>query len=769
MSPGEFIDPVCGMTVRPDGPHRHAHAGVEYRFCNPRCLAKFEAEPAKYLAPAPVETPPAPAAPGAVYTCPMHPEVRQAGPGACPYCGMALEPVAPGADAGPSPELADFERRLRVSALLTAPLFAAAMLDMLPGMPVSMAVGMRAFGWLQAALATPVVLWGGAPFFARAFESLRSGRLNMFTLIGLGTGVAWAYSAAAVLAPGLFPGAFRGPHGSVSPYFEAAAVIVTLVLLGQVLELRARRRTGDALRALLALAPPQARRVRPDGVEEDVPLAAVRVGDRLRVRPGEKVPVDARVLEGASSVDESLVSGEPLPVEKRPGDSLVGATGNQSGTLLVEALRVGADTLLARIVAEVARAQRSRAPIQGVADRVAAVFVPAVIAAAGAAALAWAAWGPEPRFAHALLAAVSVLIIACPCALGLATPMSIMVAMGRGASAGILFRDAEAIERLREVDTLALDKTGTLTEGRPTLARLLPEDGVDEATLLGVAASLERGSEHPLAGAITAAAAARGLALEEPRGWKSDPGRGVSGTLAAGPAALGNRLLLADLGVDAAELARLDARAAELGAATVVHVWRAGKLLGSLAVADAVKPTAAESLRELRAEGLHIAMLTGDGPRTAAKVARALGIDDVRAELSPIAKAEAIAALAQAGRRVAMAGDGINDAPALARAHVGIAMGTGADVAIESAGVTLLRGDLRGIARARRLSRATGANLRQNLFFAFAYNALGVPLAMGALYPAFGIVLSPMIAAAAMSASSLSVIANALRLRSVRL
>ncbi|HTO09333.1 MAG TPA: heavy metal translocating P-type ATPase [Myxococcota bacterium] len=769
MSPGEFIDPVCGMTVRPDGPHRHAHAGVEYRFCNPRCLAKFEAEPAKYLAPAPVETPPAPAAPGAVYTCPMHPEVRQAGPGACPYCGMALEPVAPGADAGPSPELADFERRLRVSALLTAPLFAAAMLDMLPGMPVSMAVGMRAFGWLQAALATPVVLWGGAPFFARAFESLRSGRLNMFTLIGLGTGVAWAYSAAAVLAPGLFPGAFRGPHGSVSPYFEAAAVIVTLVLLGQVLELRARRRTGDALRALLALAPPQARRVRPDGVEEDVPLAAVRVGDRLRVRPGEKVPVDARVLEGASSVDESLVSGEPLPVEKRPGDSLVGATGNQSGTLLVEALHVGADTLLARIVAEVARAQRSRAPIQGVADRVAAVFVPAVIAAAGAAALAWAAWGPEPRFAHALLAAVSVLIIACPCALGLATPMSIMVAMGRGASAGILFRDAEAIERLREVDTLALDKTGTLTEGRPTLARLLPEDGVDEATLLGVAASLERGSEHPLAGAITAAAAARGLALEEPRGWKSDPGRGVSGTLAAGPAALGNRLLLADLGVDAAELARLDARAAELGAATVVHVWRAGKLLGSLAVADAVKPTAAESLRELRAEGLHIAMLTGDGPRTAAKVARALGIDDVRAELSPIAKAEAIAALAQAGRRVAMAGDGINDAPALARAHVGIAMGTGADVAIESAGVTLLRGDLRGIARARRLSRATGANLRQNLFFAFAYNALGVPLAMGALYPAFGIVLSPMIAAAAMSASSLSVIANALRLRSVRL
>ena len=769
MSPGEFIDPVCGMAVRPDGPHRHAHSGVEYRFCNSRCLAKFEAEPAKYLAPAPVETPPAPAAPGAVYTCPMHPEVRQAGPGACPYCGMALEPVAPGADAGPSPELADFERRLRVSALLTAPLFAAAMLDMLPGMPVSMAVGMRAFGWLQAALATPVVLWGGAPFFGRAFESLRSGRLNMFTLIGLGTGVAWAYSAAAVLAPGLFPGAFRGPHGSVSPYFEAAAVIVTLVLLGQVLELRARRRTGDALRALLALAPPQARRVRPDGVEEDVPLAAVRVGDRLRVRPGEKVPVDARVLEGASSVDESLVSGEPLPVEKRPGDSLVGATGNQSGTLLVEALRVGADTLLARIVAEVARAQRSRAPIQGVADRVAAVFVPAVIAAAGAAALAWAAWGPEPRFAHALLAAVSVLIIACPCALGLATPMSIMVAMGRGASAGILFRDAEAIERLREVDTLALDKTGTLTEGRPTLARLLPEDGVDEATLLGVAASLERGSEHPLAGAITAAAAARGLALEEPRGWKSDPGRGVSGTLAAGPAALGNRLLLAELNVDAAELARLDARAAELGAATVVHVWRAGKLLGSLAVADAVKPTAAESLRELRAEGLHIAMLTGDGPRTAAAVARALGIDDVRAELSPIAKAEAIAALAQAGRRVAMAGDGINDAPALARAHVGIAMGTGADVAIESAGVTLLRGDLRGIARARRLSRATGANLRQNLFFAFAYNALGVPLAMGALYPAFGIVLSPMIAAAAMSASSLSVIANALRLRSVRL
>jgi Cu+-exporting ATPase len=557
----------------------------------------------------------------------------------------------------------------------------------------------------------------------------------------------------------------------VAPYFEAAAVIVVLVLLGQVLELRARRRTGGALRALLALAPPTARRVRADGGEEDVPLAHVRVGDTLRVRPGEKIPVDARVLEGASSVDESLVSGEAIPVEKRAGDTLVGATQNQSGMLLIRAERVGDDTLLARIVAEVARAQRSRAPIQNLADRVAALFVPAVIASAALAALLWGWLGPEPRLAHAVVAAVSVLIIACPCALGLATPMSIMVAMGRGATAGVLFRDAEAIERLRQVDTLALDKTGTLTEGKPSLASLSPAPGVDEATLLRVAASLERGSEHPLAAAITAAAEARGLSLETASDWRADPGRGVFGALAGGRAALGNRALLAEVGVSPAGIAGFEACADSLRerGETVVFAWQAGRVLGAVGVVDALKPNAAAALAELRGERLRIVMLTGDGRRTAEAVARKLAIEDVRAEVSPVQKADAIAELTRAGRIVAMAGDGINDAPALARAHVGIAMGTGADVAIESAAVTLLRGDLQGIVRARRLSRATGANLRQNLFLAFVYNSLGVPIAMGALYPFFGILLSPMLAAAAMSLSSVSVIANALRLQRARL
>jgi Cu+-exporting ATPase len=765
----ELIDPVCGMKVRADGPHRCVHDGVEYGFCNPRCLAKFEAEPERYLGAA--RDTAAPAQEGVVYTCPMHPEIRQVGPGSCPICGMALEPLAPSSELEESAELTDLSRRFWVSAVLALPLAVMAMVDMAPGMPITMALGPRALGLVQLALATPVVLWGGAPFFARALTSLRTRRLNMFTLIGLGTGVAWIYSAVAVLAPELFPEAFWGRHGTVEPYFEAAAVIVVLVLLGQVLELRARRRTGAALRALLALAPATARRVRADGVEEDVPLAHVRVGDRLRVRPGEKIPVDARVLDGASSVDESLVSGEALPVEKRAGDALIGATQNQSGTLLIEAERVGADTLLSRIVAEVARAQRSRAPIQNLADRVAAVFVPAVVACAALAFALWAWLGPEPRLAHALVASVSVLIIACPCALGLATPMSIMVAMGRGAHAGVLFRDADAIERLRQVDTLALDKTGTLTEGKPSLSGVSPAPGVDEATLLRVGASLERGSEHPLATAIVAAAESRGLALEPVSDFAADPGRGVRGTLGGARAALGNRGLLAELGVTVAEIAALEARADELRARgeTVVFVWLDGRVLGALGVVDPIKPTAAKALAALRADGLRVAMLTGDARRTAEAVARQLGIDDVRAELSPTQKGDAVAALAGAGRIVAMAGDGINDAPALARAHVGIAMGTGADVAIESAGVTLLRGDLLGIARARRLSRATGANLRQNLFLAFVYNALGVPIAMGALYPFFGVLLSPMLAAAAMSLSSVSVIANALRLQRVRL
>jgi Cu+-exporting ATPase len=660
------------------------------------------------------------------------------------------------------------ERRFRVSALLTLPLFALAMGEMVMPARVAHALPAGALAWIQLLLATPVVLWGGWPFFERGWRSLQTRKLNMFTLIALGTGAAWGHSLLATLAPGLYPAAFRAHGGGVPVYFEAAAVIVTLVLLGQVLELRARRRTGAAIRALLSLAPPTARRLLEDGREVDVPLASVVVGERLRVRPGEKLPVDGVVLEGESAVDESMLSGEPMPVSKRPGDRVVGGSVNGTGSLLMRAEKVGGDTLLARIVALVGEAQRSRAPIQSLADQVAAWFVPVVVLAAAGTFLIWAWIGPEPRLALALVNAVSVLIIACPCALGLATPMSIAVAMGRGAGAGVLFRNAEAIEKLRGIDTLVIDKTGTLTEGRPRLVDVAPAEGVDEATLLRVAASLERGSEHPLAAAITRGAEERGIPTAPAEGFEAHPGRGVSGRVDGRAVALGSAAWIGSLG---AGLGPLAARAEALRAEgkTVVFAARDGRAAGLLAVADPVKESSLAALRELRDEGLRIVMLTGDGRTTARAVAKRLGIDEVVAEALPEQKAEAVRGLAQAGRRVAMAGDGVNDAPALALAEVGIAMGTGTDVAIEAAGVTLVKGDLRGIVRARRLSRATLRNIRQNLFFAFAYNALGIPVAAGLFYPAFGWLLSPMLAAAAMSLSSVSVIGNALRLRRVRL
>jgi Cu+-exporting ATPase len=658
------------------------------------------------------------------------------------------------------------ERRFRVSLALTLPAFALAMADMLPGAPVAHSLG-RSAAWLQLALTTPVVLWGGLPFFQRGLASLRT-RLNMFSLIALGTGAAWAYSTLATLAPDLFPASFRGHGGEVAVYYEAAAVIVTLVLLGQVLELRARSRTGAAIRALLGLAPRTARRIGADGREEDVPLDAVRVGDRLRVRPGEKVPVDGVLLEGRSAVDESMVTGEALPVEKGPGERVIGATVNGSGSFVMSAERVGSETLLARIVQLVSEAQRSRAPIQRLADRVAAWFVPAVVAVAAATFAVWALAGPEPRLAHALVNAVAVLIIACPCALGLATPMSIMVASGRGAGVGVLFRDAEAIEVLRSVDTLVVDKTGTLTEGRPALAEVAPAEGFAEDELLRLAASLERGSEHPLAAALVRGAAERGVALAEADRFEARPGRGVVGAVLGREVALGNRALFAELGLALGALAER-ADALRSGGRTAAFVAVDGRAAGLVAVADPLKPSTAEAIRALHGEGLRIVMLTGDSRVTAEAVARELGLDEVVAEVLPEEKAAVVRRLQAEGRVVAMAGDGVNDAPALAQAQVGIAMGTGTDVALESAGVTLVKGDLRGIVRARRLSRATLRNIRQNLAFAFGYNALGVPVAAGVLYPSFGLLLSPMIAAAAMSLSSVSVIGNALRLRRVGL
>ncbi len=758
------IDPVCGMTVNPArSPHHLIHAGHAYHFCSAGCRTKFAADPARYLTP----QEPAEAPEGAIWTCPMHPEVRQDHPGACPICGMALEPEMVSHDTGPSAELIDMTRRFRIGLALALPVFALEMGGHLFPL-VHRLVPMSLSVWIQLALATPVALWAGWPFFERGWASLKSRNLNMFTLIAMGTGVAWLYSVVAVLAPGLFPPAFRDAHGNVAVYFEAAAVITVLVLLGQVLELRARERTSGAIRALLGLAPRTARRLLPDGAEEEVSLDLIAVGDRLRVRPGEKVPVDGTVLEGRSSLDESMVTGESMPVTKTASDNVIGGTLNQTGALVMAATRVGRDTMLARIVQMVAEAQRSRAPIQRMADRVSGWFVPAVLGVAVLAFAAWGLWGPEPRLAHGLIAAVAVLIIACPCALGLATPMSIMVGVGRGARLGVLIKNAEALERLEKVDTLVVDKTGTLTEGRPAVTAIVPAPGHAEPDLLRLAAAVERASEHPLALAIVAAAEQRGLAIAPVADFDSPTGRGAMGRVEGSRILLGNARFLTDQGVGTGAL---EPAAEELRAsgATAIFIGIDGKAAGVIAVADPVKQTTPEALAALRAEGVRVVMLTGDNRTTAMAVAARLGITEVEAEVLPDQKSAIVARLRQQGRVVAMAGDGVNDAPALAAADVGIAMGTGTDVAIESAGVTLLKGDLTGIVRARRLSRATMRNIRQNLVFAFAYNAAGVPVAAGLLYPLFGILLSPMIAAAAMALSSVSVVTNALQLDRSRL
>ncbi|MFA6954253.1 MAG: heavy metal translocating P-type ATPase [Thermoanaerobaculia bacterium] len=798
-------DLVCGMTI---DPARAAATSVldgkTYYFCMTGCKTRFDADPGPYLRGEKKLAMPAGDLAQAIHTCPMDPEVRQEGPGACPKCGMALEPETITAPATKTewvcpmhpevvreepgacpkcgmaleprtvtldeanPELDDMTRRFKVSLLFTVPLVAFAMLRHLPGSHEMLGHTLTMWGnWIELALATPVVLWAGWPLMERGWASLVNRHLNMFTLIGTGVSVAYLYSLVATLAPGIFPAAFRDAQGHVGVYFEAAGAIVALVLLGQVMELRARSRTGAAIRALLGLAPKTARRLGSDGVETDVPLGEVQPGDTLRVRPGEKIPVDGVVFSGSSSVDESMVTGEALPVEKGAGDRLIGATVNGTGSLLMRAERVGADTLLSQIVNMVAQAQRSRAPIQKLADTVASWFVPAVMVASLITFAVWAAVGPEPRFAFALVNAVAVLIIACPCALGLATPMSVMVATGKGATAGVLFRNAEAIEVLRTVDTLVVDKTGTLTLGKPRLATVVAE-GMDEKELLRLAASVEAASEHPLAAAIIDGALERGVVIRPVDDFASVTGKGVRGVVDGVSVALGNAAMLAEIGIDAAALAsRAESMRGE--GQTVMFVVADGKAVGLVGVADPVKETTAEAIRQLHAEGLRIVMLTGDSRTTAAAVARTLGIDEVIAEVLPSGKADAIKRLQSEGRIVAMAGDGINDAPALAQAEVGIAMGTGADVAMESAGVTLVKGDLRGIVRARRLSQATMKNIRQNLFFAFFYNALGVPIAAGVLYPLFGVVMSPMIAAAAMSFSSVSVITNALRLRNVRI
>ncbi len=768
-SPEDYIeakDPVCGMTVaRASARHVAKHAGQRFYFCAARCQEKFEGDPAAYLEGLPE---PEPVPEGTLYTCPMCPEIVSDGPSDCPSCGMALEPMGvPAADAGPNPELVDFTRRLWIGAALTVPVLALAMGPML-GLPLRRWIGEAIAVWAELVLATPVILWSGWPFFVRGVKSVVNRSLNMFTLIAMGVGAAYAFSLVATIAPGIFPAGFRDASGHVGVYFEAAAVIVVLVLLGQVLELRARERTGDAIRALMDLAPKTARVVRPDGREEEIPLEDVKVGDRLRIRPGDKVPVDGAVAEGHSSIDESMLTGEPVPVEKALGDPVTGATINGRGTLVIEARRVGADTMLSQIVEMVAQAQRSRAPIQKLADLVAAYFVPAVVLVAVAAFVAWSNWGPSPAMAYALVAAVSVLIIACPCALGLATPMSIMTATGRGAQAGVLIKNAEALERFAGVGTLIVDKTGTLTVGKPKLVAVVPEAGMDEAGLLRLAASLERGSEHPLAEAIVAGAEERGIDLSGVDEFEAVTGKGVKGRVEGRTVALGNARLLADLGLDGAHASEEANRRRDQGE-TVMFVAVEGRLAGLVSVADPVKDTTPQALNALHADGLRIVMVTGDNERTAKAVASRLGIDEIRADVLPQDKARIIRELQAAGAGVAMAGDGVNDAPALAQADVGVAMGTGADVAIESAGFTLVKGDLNGIVRARRLAHATMRNIRQNLFFAFIYNSAGVPIAAGVLYPFFGVLLSPIIAAAAMSLSSVSVISNALRLRRVGL
>ncbi|PNQ77283.1 copper-translocating P-type ATPase [Erythrobacter sp. SAORIC-644] len=765
---GTAIDPVCGMSVAIDGAkHIAPYEGAEHYFCSSRCHDKFLADPELYLSGAhlnAVEEVPE----GTIYTCPMHPEIRQPGPGSCPICGMALEPEMVSLDDGPDPELIDMRRRFWWSALLTLPLFVYAMGDMVPWISFDQLIESAYAQWAQFALATPVVLWGAWPFFTRAVESLKTRNLNMFTLIGFGVAIAYIFSVVATIAPHIFPPAFHDHSGRVGVYFEAAAVITTLVLLGQVLELKARGSTSSALRALLELAPPSAVKIFGSGDEREVPLDQLATGDRLRVRPGDKVPVDGEIEEGSSAIDESMISGEPLPVAKKAGDTVIGGTVNQTGGFVMRATGVGKDTMLSKIVQMVAEAQRSRAPIQRLADQVAGWFVPAVVVIAIVTFIVWAIWGPAPALAYALVNAIAVLIIACPCALGLATPMSIMTGTGKGAQHGILIRNAEALETLEKIDTLVVDKTGTLTMGKPDLVAVTPADGIDESDFLAAVAGVEMGSEHPLAHAIVEGAKARGVSPAEATGLASTTGEGVEASVQDRRVAIGNEKMMRRVGIDddvwlgSAESGRKQGQ-------TVMFVAFDGRPAGLIAVADPIKPTSAAAIAALHARDIRVVMLTGDSRGTAEAVAREMGIDEVHANVSPEDKHSKIEELKAQGRRVGMAGDGINDAPALAAADVGIAMGTGTDVAIESAGVTLVRGDLTGVVQAIVLSRSTMRNIRQNLFFAFGYNTLGIPVAAGVLFPFFGLLLSPMIAAAAMSLSSVSVIANALRLRSLRL